>query len=96
MNDTPTRTLPAIPGPSVPAEAHGGLNNPEMVAKATSPTGVPVIPPAAVPWLTSVVGIAGILAASLPEHTVGARVAQLVFALGAALGLASPGLRRKQ
>lgn len=62
-----------------------------------SPTGRPVIPPAAVPWLMVAMGIGGGLVATLPEHTVGYKVALgVTIGLGPLLAMASPGLRRKR
>lgn len=63
-----------------------------------SPTGTPLIPPKAVPWLTLVAGLAGILAAlpafgvALPPVVVG--ISTAVVAILAGLGIASPGLRK--
>lgn len=65
------------------------------IAKEASPTGVPVLPPAAVPWLVGLVGLATVATQTLPEHTVAFKVASLIVGLGGLFGLASPGLRRK-
>lgn len=64
-----------------------------------SPTGSPLIPPKAVPWLALLVGAAGVVAAlptmgmSLPPTVVA--IATAVVALGAVLGIASPGARKR-
>lgn len=59
-----------------------------------SPTGNPLLPPKAVPFLIVLVLLAEGLAQVLPQHTIGAKIAHGVAALGTVLGLASPGLRR--
>jgi len=69
-------------------------NRIENVSAARSPTGTPVLPVWAVPWLVALVGVAGVAANVLPAHTVAAKVALAIVSLGAALGLASPGMRR--
>lgn len=60
-----------------------------------SPTGSPVLPVPWVPWLTGLVGIAGVVSQLIPEHTIGSKIAQAIVAIGAVLGLASPGWRTK-
>lgn len=60
-----------------------------------SPTGAPVISPAVVPWLVGIVAVAGALSEVLPEHTIGAYACRTIFFIGSALGLVSPGLRKK-
>lgn len=62
-----------------------------------SPTGKPIIPPRAVPWLMLAMGIGGGLVATLPEHTTGYKVALgVTIGLGPLLAMASPGLRRRR
>jgi hypothetical protein len=67
----------------------------EMAKAEASPTGAPVIPTGLVPWLVGVVAVAGALSEVLPEHTIAAHVCRGIFFIGTALGLASPGLRKK-
>lgn len=62
---------------------------------APSPTGVPVIPPKAVPYLVGLVGLAAALSQSLPPESIVAKIANIVALLGGVFGLASPGLRKK-
>ncbi len=59
-----------------------------------SPTGTPILPPAAIPYLVGVAGIAATAETVLPPHTVAAHVARFVLLLMSVLGIASPGLRR--
>jgi len=58
-----------------------------------SPTGNPLLPAKVVPFLLLLAAIAQALVFVLPEHTLGAKIAQGVVAVLAMLGLASPGLR---
>lgn len=67
----------------------------EMAKAETSPTGKPVIPTSIVPWLVGIVAVAGALSEVLPEHTIGAYACRTIFFIGSALGLVSPGLRKK-
>lgn len=60
-----------------------------------SPTGSPLLPPKLVPYLLLLAAIAQALAFVLPEHTLGAKIAQGVVSALAFLGLASPGLRKE-
>lgn len=58
-----------------------------------SPTGTPLLPPKITPWAALVVLVAG---AALPFTSGMLAVGlQVVIALGAALGIASPGVRHK-
>jgi len=62
-----------------------------------SPTGTPWLPPSAVKWVTLiyliVVAVLGVLAAQFPAVPAYSLALQLFGAVGAILGLASPGLR---
>jgi hypothetical protein len=69
-------------------------STPTTPQPSSSPTGAPVVPPAIVPWLVGLVGLAAVGAQTLPPHTLGAKVCAGIVALGGVLGLASPGLRR--
>lgn len=70
------------------------VNDSDGVATvAVSPTGAPVIPPTAVPWLVGLVGLATVATQTLPPHTIAFKVASIVVGLGSIFGLASPGLR---
>jgi len=60
-----------------------------------SPTGVPTLPPKAVPWLMGLVGVALVAARTLPLHTVAAQLASGLVDVAVLFGLASPGWRRK-
>lgn len=60
-----------------------------------SPTGSPVIPPKVVPWLVAFAGLAALVAQVAPPHTVVGKVSAGLSAFFAALGLASPGIRRQ-
>ncbi len=63
-----------------------------------SPTGTPVLPPSWAKWLVPIVVIAGFVAGApamgFPVPPMVAAVAGLVVSLGAALGVASPGVRK--
>lgn len=61
-----------------------------------SPTGFPMLPPKIVPWLVGVATIAFAISQGdlLPDHTIGAKVADWVSGLAMLLGLVSPGLRK--
>lgn len=69
-------------------------NRLDNVTTAPSPTGTPILPPKAVPWLVALVGLASVGVATLPDYTVGHKVAMVIVGLGALFGIASPGLRR--
>lgn len=69
-------------------------NRIERVSAAISPTGAPMLPAKAVPWLVALVGVAGVAAQVLPEHTVAHKIALAVMGFGALLGIASPGWRK--
>ena len=60
-----------------------------------SPTGLPAIPPKVVPYLILIILAAEVAAQMLPPEHIAAKLAHGVVALGAILGLASPGLRRQ-
>lgn len=89
--------LPADLSTSAPRNPNGHTEEGRAIytPPAASPTGIPFLPPKAVPWVVAVVGIAGVLSGVLPEHTIGDRIAEGVVWLGALLGIASPGLRRR-
>lgn len=59
-----------------------------------SPTGAPVLSPKFVPWLALAVGVAALLPMVPGLPPVVATVCGVVVALGAALGIASPGVRK--
>jgi hypothetical protein len=71
-------------------------NDQEGTSTTVSPTGAPVIPPAVVPWLVGLVGIATVVTQTVPSNTIGWKVASIIVGLGGMFGLASPGLRRQQ
>jgi hypothetical protein len=88
--DAPDGTSPLQPmEPQMPDET-----------PAVSPTGTPLLPPKAVPYAVAVVGAAALLVAApelglpfvIPMAIVG--IAKIVVALGALLGIVSPGLRK--
>lgn len=70
------------------------LNRIDNLTPATSPTGAPMVSPKVVPWIIALVGAAGVAMASLPEHTLGYKIAAGIVALGGLFGIVSPGLRR--
>lgn len=82
-----------LPMPEVgkPIQAPPLNNDSEGVV---SPTGTPVIPPAAVPYIASVVAAAAVVHEMVPNPTV-QLVTAILTAIGAVLGIASPGLRRR-
>lgn len=60
-----------------------------------SPTGLPVMGPLLVKVAFAVVAICGVLAQTLPAHTIAAKVCfSVATILGPILGVASPGLRK--
>lgn len=65
------------------------------VSDPVSPTGTPLLPTSAVPFLVGLVALATGLTSVLPPHTIGFKVATFVVGLGSLFGLASPGWRRK-
>lgn len=75
---------------SVRVRDSGTFNTP-----SASPTGIPFLPPKAVPWVVFVVGVAGVAAGVLPDHTWGDKIAEWIVWGGALIGIASPGLRRR-
>lgn len=81
-----------LPAPEAPKPLPAPpLNND---SEGVSPTGAPVIPPKAVPYVVGVVATAGVLHEMVSNPTV-QLVTAIVLAVGVALGVASPGLRRK-
>lgn len=60
----------------------------------TSATGQPVIPPKAVPYIAGAVAVATVVHEMVANPTV-QLVTAIIVAVGAVLGIASPGLRRK-
>lgn len=70
-------------------------NRLDNVSTAVSPTGAPVVPTKAVPWIVAVVGVAAVAMQVLPAHTIGYKIAAGLVALGALFGIASPGLRTR-
>lgn len=59
-----------------------------------SPTGLPMLPAAVVPYLATLVGVAAVLVNVLTPGTIAFQIASGVLAFGTVLGLASPGLRK--
>jgi hypothetical protein len=55
----------------------------------------PLIPPKVVPWLAAIGAIAMSVQATVPEHTVGWKVASGVVSALALIGIISPGWRKK-
>lgn len=68
------------------------LNNDQT---AVSPTGLPAIPPKAVPWLTALVAAALVSARAFPVGHPVQVAADAVTDVAVLFGLASPGWRRK-
>lgn len=71
----------------------------KVVPVVVNPTGTPLIPPKAVPWLTALAVLAGVVAGGpamgltfIPPAVSG--VAAALVAVLTALGIASPGLRK--
>lgn len=64
-----------------------------------SPTGMPFIPPALVPWITLVYSVVivtlGVLIQQYPNVTAFSLAMALVGAFGGIFGIVSPGLRAK-
>lgn len=60
-----------------------------------SPTGVPKVPPKAVPWLLGLVGVALVSARAFPVGHPIQVAADAVTDVAVLFGLASPGWRRK-
>lgn len=71
------------------------VNRIDNVTPAPSPTGTPVIPPVAIPWVSGVLAIAISLAAIIPSHTVGFKLVVGVGGLCAFLLGIGPGWRRQ-
>lgn len=65
-------------------------------APPVSPTGQPVLPTAYVPYAAAVVAGAAVVQQMAEPGSVVAVVAAVLVAVGAVLGIASPGLRRKR
>lgn len=59
-----------------------------------SPTGFPVMPQWFVKASFALVAVAGVVMQAVPEHTIAWRIAAGVTSVGAALGIASQGVRR--
>lgn len=85
---SPFRELAPL-APPLNTDSEGVAMPPEV-----SPTGAPVLGQVLVRAATALVGIAGILVASLPPYTVAHKVCAVVVGLGAALGIASQGVRK--
>lgn len=68
-----------------------------MSNEQVSPTGIPLIPPKAVPVVAVATGLAAACIAVdiFPPHTVAAKVCSAIVALGSFFGIVSPGWRRK-
>lgn len=71
----------------------------KVVPVNPNPTGTPVIPPKAVPWLTALAVLAGVVASGptigltfIPPAVAG--IATALVAVLTALGIASPGIRK--
>lgn len=67
------------------------------MSQEVSPTGLPVIPPKAVPVVAVVTGLAAACVAAdiFPPHTVASKVCAALVALGSFFGIVSPGWRKK-
>lgn len=61
---------------------------------SVSPTGTPMLPPRLVPWLVVAVAVAAALPLVPGIPGVVSAACGIVVAVGAALGIASPGLRK--
>lgn len=66
-----------------------------QVVAIESPTGQPLLSPKLVPYLIVAIAVAEAVAQSVPPGTLAAKIAHGFVTLGALLGLASPGLRRR-
>jgi hypothetical protein len=86
-----TDPIPYPPSPNDPAEP---MASPPVVA-LKSPTGQPLIPPKAVPYLVGVCAAAEIVAQVAPAEHWSAKVAHIIAGACLLLGISSPGLRRK-
>ena len=83
------------PMPAVPeSNAHLAPVAPAVISEA-SPTGQPLIPPKAVPYLTVAVAAAVVVHETV-HHPTAQLITGILLAVASVLGLASPGLRRKQ
>jgi hypothetical protein len=65
-------------------------------APPVSPTGAPLIPPAYVPYAAAAVAGAAVVQQVAEPGSVVAVIASVVLAVGAVLGIASPGLRKRR
>lgn len=87
MSDAPVRINPTA-APS----------SPSAIIRASSPTGTPIFSPGLARYAVPVVVVAGFVASlpamGVPVPPVAVAVASLVVSLGAALGVASPGVRK--
>lgn len=88
----PVPVMP-VPVPTAPSPLPAPPLNTDSEA-VVSPTGTPIIPPAAVPYIAGVVGIAGVVHEAVPNPTV-QLVTAIILAVGAVLGIASPGWRKQ-
>ena len=61
-----------------------------------SPTGTPMLPTSLMPWLTVLVAVAALLPLMPGLPVAVTTICGVVVALGAALGIASPGARKHQ
>ena len=84
----------AAVNPGAPAEVPMSEETPD-----TSPTGTPVIPPKAVPFLAILIAIAAAVAEKAPDlfpsTDLDQTIARLIVTAGAIFGIVSPGLRKR-
>jgi hypothetical protein len=82
--DPTNDTTPTVPPQALPT-----------AQLAASPTGLPMLPPKAVPWVGAALACLAAIVPFVPSHTLYAQFAPLgISLLGGLLGIASPGLRR--
>lgn len=71
---------------------------PDPIPADTSPTGTPFVPPSVFRWIALIVvlglAVLGVLAAEYPEAKAFPVAIQILAAVAAVLGIASPGLRK--
>jgi len=88
--------LPPLRNNTQPLPAPPLNNDSEGVAITypVSPTGTPVMPPKYVPYAAATVAAAAVVQQVAEPRSTLAVIAAVVLAVGVALGIASPGLRR--
>lgn len=80
----------------MPDDPNPSRIDPLAAPRAVSPTGTPVMPAVIIPVATAVVAAAGAAVVFIPESHWAHKACLVVLAIGAALGVSSPGWRRKE